>query len=247
MSCTSRGCRDECSARSVCPRRTAPAAGHHARGPARPLRRALLQRGCSARAAWPRRIGLRRGAARVGGVLRVDRGSCFRGDASRRARGAGDPVRRGLLTGGPFAGGAGRRVDRPVTHECDRADQRRGPDGHGAGRRDARATQSRDQGHGPVLPDRPRRQRHARRHGGHAGLRYQCGALRHHEGQRAGDHRGQCRRFGDAHRHARQEIVGRLRPDAPARRQRRHPGRDDGADGQALPAARGGERGGTRS
>ena len=37
----------------------------------------------------------------------------------------------------------------------------RGPDGHGAGRRDAQAAQRRDPPHGPVLPDRPRRRRDA--------------------------------------------------------------------------------------
>ena len=37
-----------------------------------------------------------------------------------------------------------------------------------------------------VLPDRSRRRRLARRHGGDARVRHQCGALRHHEGQRAG-------------------------------------------------------------
>ena len=39
---------------------------------------------------------------------------------------------------------------------------------------------------GPVLPDRSGRRRLARRHGGDARLGHQCGALRHHEGQRAG-------------------------------------------------------------
>ena len=40
---------------------------------------------------------------------------------------------------------------------------------------------------GLFFPDRSRRRRHARRHGGDARLGHQRGALRHHEGQRAGD------------------------------------------------------------
>ena len=50
---------------------------------------------------------------------------------------------------------------------------------------------------GPVLPDRSRRRRHARRHGGDPRLRHQCGALRHHEGQCAGAQGGAGRRRGD--------------------------------------------------
>ena len=51
------------------------------------------------------------------------------------------------------------------------------------------------------------------------------------------------RRRGHPHRHAGEEEQRRLRPDAPVRGQRRHAGRDDRGHAQALPAARGGERG----
>ena len=63
--------------------------------------------------------------------------------------------------------------------------QPRGPDGHGAGRRDARAAQPRDPRHGPVLPHRSGREREPRRHGGHAGQRHERGALRHDARERA--------------------------------------------------------------
>ena len=69
--------------------------------------------------------------------------------------------------------------------------------------------QLRDQG--LFFPDRSRRRRHARRHGGDALLGHQRGALRHHEGQRAGDEGGDAGRRADDHRAAREEIGGRLR------------------------------------
>ncbi len=99
--------------------------------------------------------------------------------AAAHAR-AGDCLRRRLIARRPPAGGARRRQHRSVTHEPHRAHQRRGLDGDRRGRCDARAVEPRDQGHGPVLPDRPRRQRHARRHGGHARLaaRTRCATAR---------------------------------------------------------------------
>ena len=59
---------------------------------------------------------------------------------------------------------------------------------------------------GPVLPDRSGRRRLARRHGGDALLRHQCGALRHHEGQCAGAQSRDGERRGDDDRAPRQEI-----------------------------------------
>ena len=46
-------------------------------------------------------------------------------------------------------------------------------------------------------------------------------------------------RRGDPHRHPRQEVLRRLRPDAPVRRQRRHAGRDHRDHAAPLSAARG--------
>ena len=75
---------------------------------------------------------------------------------------------------------------------------------------------------GIVLPDRSRRRRFARRHGLDAGLRHQCGALRHHARQCAGAESGARRRRDHHDRHAGEKILGRLRPDASVRRRRRH-------------------------
>ena len=63
-----------------------------------------------------------------------------------------------------------------------------------AGRGDARGAERPPARHRPVLPDRSRRQRHARRHGGDAGLGHQRGALRHDARERAGADGGACRR-----------------------------------------------------
>jgi hypothetical protein len=51
--------------------------------------------------------------------------------------------------------------------------------------------------HRAVLPDRSRRRRLARRHGGDPGLGHQRRALRHHARERAGPDRGAGRRAGD--------------------------------------------------
>ena len=161
---------------------------------------------------------------------------------ARRACGAGHPVRHRLVAGRAPAGGAGRRQHRRLAHDGRRARERRGPDGHGAGRRHARAAQPRDQGPGPVLPHRPRRQRQPGRHGGHARQRHERRALRHDARQRAGADGGHGRRRGHPHRHAREEEQRRLRPDAAVRRQRRHAGRDHRGDAEAVPAARGRQR-----
>ena len=124
------------------------------------------------------------------------------------------------------------------------ARQRRGPDGHRAGRRDARAAQPRDHATpGLFFPIDPGANAIARRHGRHARQRHQRGALRHDARERARPDRGHRQRRDHPHRHARAQEQRRLRPDAPVRRQRRHAGRDDRGHAQALPAARGGERG----
>ncbi len=57
-------------------------------------------------------------------------------------------------------------------------------------RHHAQAAQRASARQGRVLPDRSRRRCLARRHGGDARVRHQCGALRHHEGQCAGAQSG---------------------------------------------------------
>ena len=79
-----------------------------------------------------------------------------------------------------------------------------------------------------------------RRHGGDARQRHQRGALRHDARERARrSPSSRAQRRGDPHRHARAQVVGRLRPDAPHGRQRRHARRHHRDHRAALPAARG--------
>ena len=98
----------------------------------------------------------------------------------------------------------------------------------------------RDQG--LFFPLDPGRRRLARRHGGDALLGHQCGALRHHEGQRAGAEGGAAQRRVDDDRAPRQEVVGRLRSHPAASRLGRHARRDHRADAQALRHSRGDRR-----
>ena len=130
------------------------------------VRRALLDRAGGARAARPRRIADRCAAAGSGRLLREHRGRRRGRQARRPPRRAGHPVRRRLVARGPPARGAGRRQHRPVAHEqgARASTPRTSPSPSQAGvTRDA--AQRRDPPHGPVLPDRPRRRRIARRHG----------------------------------------------------------------------------------
>ena len=97
-----------------------------------------------------------------------------------------DPVRHRHLARRPCQRAARRRLDRLPRHEPHSRGPRRGPRLRGRAGRHAQAAQRASARPGPVLPDRSRRRRLARRHGGDARLGHQRGALRHHEGQRAG-------------------------------------------------------------
>ena len=92
----------------------------------------------------------------------------------------------------------------------------------------------------PLLPDRPGRRRLARRNGRHPRLGHQRGALRHDEGPRAVARRRHRRRDLFAHRHARQEVLGGLRPHPSLRRRRRHARGHRRGHAEALGPARGG-------
>ena len=62
----------------------------------------------------------------------------------------------------------------------------------------------------------------ARRHGGDAGVRHQCGALRHDARERAVADGGHGRRRDGDDRQAGEKELGRLRPDAAVDRLGRH-------------------------
>ena len=110
-------------------------------------------------------------------------------------------------------------------------------------RRDPQGTERTSARPGRVLPDRSGRRRLARRHGLDPCVRHQCGALRHHARQRAGAE-GRARRRRDHHdRHAREEILRRLRPHASVRRRRRHARHHQRAHHQAARHSRN-DRGG---
>ena len=79
-----------------------------------------------------------------------------------------------------------------------------------------------------------RRRRLPRGHGGDPRLGHQCGALRHDEGPRAVARRGRRRRILHAHRHAGEEVLGRLRPHPSLHRRRRHARRHRRGRAQAL-------------
>ncbi|MNT10676.1 hypothetical protein D3C72_1455190 [compost metagenome] len=179
------------------------------------LRRQLFHGDGGAHAARARRVVVRRTAARGRGVRRKHAGCCRCREARERAQRAGHSLRRGLFARRPPARGARRHQHRRVAHEPGAVDQRRRPHGDGAAGRHAQAAQRRDQEHGPVLPHRPGRRRLHRRHDGHARQRHERGALRHDARERAGARSGHGQRRHHPHRHARQEVVGRLRPHAP--------------------------------
>ncbi len=204
---------------------------------ARALRRALLDGARGARAAWPRRVADRRAAARSGGVLREHRGRRGGRATRRSACRAGHSLRHRLVARGPSARGAGRRQHRPRAHEQGADGAARGPDGHGAGRRHAHAAQQRDPPHGALLPDRSGRRCEPRRHERDARERHERGALRDDARERARADRRHAAGRGDSHRHARAQVVRRLRPDAPDGRQRRHARRDDRDHAAPLSAA----------
>jgi len=145
-----------------------------------------------------------------------------RGADLRQTRRSRDRVRHRHLAGGPGQRAGGGRLHRPARHEpgargpCRRSRLRDPARRHPQGAQRASARPGR------VLSDRSRRRRLAGRNGLDAGLRHQCGALRHHARQRAGAESGARRRRDHHHGHAGEEILGRLRSDPSVRRRRRY-------------------------
>ena len=140
----------------------------------------------------------------------------------RRATRAGHRLRHRHVARRPGQRAGRRHFARHVAHEPDRRGQCRRSRLHGRAGRHARGAQRPSARHRPVLPDRSRRQCQPRRHGGDTGIRHQCRALRHDARQCAGADGGDGRRRVDHHRQARQEELGRLRPDPAPRRLGRH-------------------------
>ena len=163
-----------------------------------------------------------------------------------RAPRADDPLRRRHLARGPHPRGAGRRLHRPVADEPGARGARVRPRRRGAGGRDAQAAERAHQAHGPVLPGRPGRRRDAGRHGGDARLGHQRGALRHHARERAVAEGGAGRRPHHPDLAPREEVRGRLRPDAPVRRLGGHARHHHRGDGAPVPGAGGDVGGGLR-
>ena len=159
---------------------------------------------------------------------------------------ADDPVRRRHLARGPHPRDARRRVHRPVADEPGAGGARGGPRRSGAGRRDAQAAERAHQAHRPLLPGRPRRRRHARRHGGDARLGHERGALRHDARERAVAQSGPRRRPDHQDLAPRAKIRRRLRPHAPLRRLGGHARHHHRGDGAAVPGAGGDVRRGVR-
>ncbi len=125
---------------------------------------------------------------------------------------AGDRVRRRHLAGRPRQRAVqGGIVDRLPRHEPRARRACRGPRLRGRARHHAQGAQRASARPGPVLSDRSGRRCLARRHGGDALLRHQCGALRHHEGQRAGaESRARERRADGSTARRGKEILRRL-------------------------------------
>ena len=85
--------------------------------------------------------------------------------------------------------------------------------------------------HRPHLPGRSRRRRHDWRHDGHARVGHHRRALRDDARERARADGRARRRRRDSCRHARAEVVGRVRPDAALRGLGGDPGRHYGRHG----------------
>ena len=133
-----------------------------------------------------------------------------RGADLRQAPRARDRVRHRHLAGGPGQRAGRRRLRRPARHEPDAGGPCRGSGLRDPARRHPQGAQRASARPGRVLPDRSRRRRLARRHGLDAGVRHQCGALRHHARQCAGAESGARRRRDHHHGHAGEEILRRL-------------------------------------
>ena len=113
------------------------------------------------------------------------RGAGDRAAVRGRAR-AGDRLRHRHLARRPGQCAARRHLPRFPRHEPRARGACRGSRLRHRARHHPQGSSTSICATGRVFPDRSRRRRLARRHGGDARLGHQCGALRHHEGQCAG-------------------------------------------------------------
>ena len=132
-----------------------------------------------------------------------------------------------------------RNHDRSSRNEQGRAGERRRSRRDRRGRRHSPAIEQGAQQHRPDVPGRSRRRRDHRRHDRDARVGHDRGALRNDARERARAHRGAGRRQHHPDRHARAQVVGRLRPDPSVRRLRGNAWRDDRDHAAAAPSAGG--------
>ena len=203
---------------------TPPQCRRHHRRAQEALRRAGEHRARRARAARQGHLLPRGASARRRGVRRIGRGSAADRPALRPPQDADHRLRHRHLAGGPYQRAQRRHLARRQPHEQGAGGQRGRPRRGGAARRHAQAAQRIYPRHRPLLPDRSRRRRLARRHGQHARLGHQRGALRHHARERAGAAGRHRRRPADAAGPALAQVLGGLRPREAVRRLRGHAG-----------------------
>ena len=138
-------------------------------------------------------------AAGRGGVSAVHGRRAGHRPHLRGASRAGHSVRRRNVARRTRQCALRRRIDRFPRHEPRARGARRGSRLRRRAGRHAQAAQRVSARPGPVLSARSRRRCLARRHGGDALFRNQCGALRHHEGRGAGAEGGAAERRTDDH------------------------------------------------
>ena len=152
----------------------------------------------------------------------IGRGGAADRPAVRPAQDADHRLRHRHLARGPYQRAQRRHLARLEPHEQGADGQRGRPRCRGPARRHAQAAQRIHPRHRSLLPDRSRGRRLAGRHGQHARLGHQRGALRHHARERAGAAGRHGRRPPDAARPPLAQVVGGLRPGEAVRRLRRH-------------------------
>ena len=130
-------------------------------------------------------------------------------------------------------------TDRPVPDEQGPRGERGGPDRDRRGRGDPQAVECGDRGHRALLPRRPGRGRHARRHGRHPRVGLQRRPLRHDARERPRPEGRHGRRRGHPHGPPREEVLGGVRPHADLRRERGDARHHHRGHRPALPPARG--------